>query len=248
MSLPAKLLYVTRRERVLRHVLSRSYEQGQVTLCPIGMERWNWYEDTDPSQPRADGSFDVEGHCWADVAIRHRTRWWSLMDWYVLLSRAFYFLRHRVKPDWFLPRYFYFSPFTVTSFLVKKGEIAEDIAFERLGDPPKDDRHFIDRMTNRSPEYKAYIDDVIRVSEEVRGKLSSEDVEAKLASEGYVEIIDGIWLKLSDWTTICVNESVWPFGLRDGWTDRELCALIGQVLDEHAGVRAEIVTGKYGEQ
>jgi hypothetical protein len=78
--------------------------------------------------------------------------------------------------------------------------------------------------------------------------LSDDDVKLHLESIGFSEISEGIWVSSKDPGCFFVDESVYGFDMRDGWSSNNLAGLLQICLHEHLDLQLPFKLVPYGSE
>jgi hypothetical protein len=218
-------------------------KQGVLPLRVQGMEKWNYpswddksKQDNTPETPREDGLFDVEGHSWCDIEgfysptlleqikslseyvkdvwsfthlLPFRRKWVTRKGFHGFEGFTFakpYIPFGYIKDAWPIQRTWSGWIWTVESRSTARGDVAEEK---------------VDIKKVKPGKYKE--------AQELADAMTSDaEVDAAIA-ERYYQLCDGIFLGKEDPTCILVDERVYPFDMKSGWSDQFVCSTVFNV-------------------
>jgi len=200
--------------------LDLAKKEGVFKVHVSGLEKWNqpeWEGDEliDTNVPRANGHFDVEGHCWTDIYgyvrfgfrdwLNEWPRWWKdvreVWSWRGLKSS----LRFVWQTVPFSPVHEFWL-WTVQSFDVVKSDMAGDMAFEKWGS-------------------KEITKEFIGVERSILDSLTYDQVLEKV-SEDYLQVNRFIWVGKLDQTVVVIDESQLPYDMKNGWSNTAILFIL----------------------
>ena len=232
----------------LSRSLAYAEKKGCLKVYITGAEKYNnnAFWDGDPETPKADGSFEVEGHTWTDMNTQYRLELLNPVDReFFCLTVWFYFkdLKDAFKN---LTKNFSFKglletlhfalvsfdsvstiqsrwTLSIASFGVARGSFAEEKAFEELAPMPEDDRDFIVSINNPSPEYKAWHAKMNAKEAEILAE--NQDLTPWL-KDTHTEVRPGLWVGIEDPGLFYADEAVFPFDMKSGWSNQAIIEIV----------------------
>jgi hypothetical protein len=206
------------------------YDIGEVVINPTSLEKWN-LDGT--NTPKADGTWDVDGHSSCDITAEYYFPWWEHINRKAFVSRFKSYLSdvkemvwdmRSIKniPEWvfkFHPLSTYHSRWVWV--LDSKACVCREAAFEKA----------YTRDTKKSiPEIEKGINDLLS-DHAMRESL----FEQYLKENGYIKYTHCMWVQETDPTVFIVDEQYVPFTLKDGWADKDLPKIISLWFREMYG-------------
>jgi hypothetical protein len=223
MSTESKLLIAHKLEtsKVFQGVVERAFKIGKAQIFISETEKYNNPLDKQGNlipDYEARRPFDVEGHSCSDIHgffninvfsmdfIRSIGNW--LQESFELRSVSF-----------FLETVPFFMPWNQWVWTVDSMRLAAQEVIERR------ERQRMWKMGDRTTKS---IIRVMKQSEEQAKSLSREAMKEILLADGNIQISTGIFVNQNDPTVFSVDETLYAFDLKDGWSNQKLCSIIGE--------------------
>jgi hypothetical protein len=212
--------------KVFLGVLRRARKIGKVQYFVTEVEKYNheygqnWELIPDHQSKRP---YDVEGHCCSDIqGFYDGPNLLTLSGIWDFISGIGGWIKDSVElRSWsfFFETIPFFMPWgqwvwTIDSLQITAQEIIEHEERDRLWETG-------DRSTKA----------LMKVMDESRSKalkLSHDELMELLKKDGYIQMSNGIFVTPQDPTVFCVDETVIPFDLKDGWSNW----MLGKILRE----------------
>lgn len=209
------------RNKRLQGSLERANRLGYFEVFTYECEKYN-HEEWDETGNRIEKStdvFDVEGHCCADFSGLYSPS-------FVSMIRAIWEWAKEDKFNWKL------NPFkmpwsgwiwVIDSLESEKSALVDEWADETNALP--DDY--------KSEEFSKACKERIKVEDKLYKVVTKDQVRNYLDSktENYYKVNDFMWVNLVDPTCFVIDEAVFPFDLKDGWSSKKCAFLIGRWLE-----------------
>lgn len=208
--------------KLFQKFMDSQKNNGLFNVSISGAEKWNLTGDEEPNEK---GKYDIEGHTWTDIYADYNmnpfTSWddfksmaKALKDW--LVDDVLWYRQFGLKTwienaiaTWPLKRTWNSWIFTVESFRTYAGDMAmESKAFEEAVEAGN-----------------AQEAGMILTEEEK--KIQPFMVHEYLMSNGYHMLHPGMYVSEQDPTVIVANENIWPFDMKDGWSDWNILNILG---------------------
>lgn len=198
-------------------------KQDEFKVHITGLEKWNYLTGDALGEPKADGSFDVEGHCWTDIHgyLKLSRKEWAAewISWFrdVKECWSWQYLASSLK---FAAETAPLTPkkevwiWTVEGTSVLSSDIADEMVTQFYG--------------NHNAEMKAMRNDYAgyaKKREEIYKGISREQVLIKLAQD-CLQVNRHLWVQKEDPTVIIVDELSFPFDMKDGWSNSHVLKIL----------------------
>lgn len=245
-------------------VWDRAQEKEVLQIdCPA-LLRWNFFRDGDDpikanESPRENGSWDIEGHPWADIIgfkkdslltqkgiknLIKRVLKWLYEDVWLLLTDGKITIKKIKKDFLYIIKTHPFKlttgscTWTISSLKAEAldacWEHAKITAIAKgMIDPNEDDL--------RSSKIIGWTSIVNKLYEEMLPFWDKKDTIKYLQSKGnMIKCNDWLWVEESDPTTFIVDEIFIPFDMKDGWSEDQLCFIIQEWCKELLGEQPKV--------
>jgi hypothetical protein len=233
-NLPASFWFWTSKTPILREFLRRAEDTGALRVSSTSLERWS------------DGDHVYEGYNGVDLYVKVPVRltlmdlkllfhgyWLWFLDWIdsVRYRRPLY----RSLPNLNEHRkiLLFVNPLSHMAY-----RMAEEDAFSELESSRPENGHSLNDsgMFFTTSEYSSWLQRVIVRTDEIMSGITADVALGRLLQDGYVEVVSGISIRMDDPGDIVVDEQVWPFDLKDGWSKEQIAKIVEHALSEHLGV------------
>jgi hypothetical protein len=232
---------MSNQKSVAPEILAQALRSRISPVHVTGLEKWNfpskendWGRDS--SIPRADGTFDVEGHAWTDINgyltlsllnKKHLNIWLNdVKDFIVdIYNDILSDYKRFIKAPKASANYIYtyakslslkrsYWIWTVESFDVLKSDQAEERLTEKLGG------HEAELNLIRTDIKKHR-----KLLEDINNGISHSEVQL-YARQDYARINEWMWVQKLDPTIILVDENEKPYDLKSGWSNQTILLIL----------------------
>jgi hypothetical protein len=234
----------------LPYLAVRVYEEA-VENCFLskifitGFEKWNygkfvngeWVDSPDP----INGIYDVEGHSWTDICAFFKLNLFKTRDLKIFLKQTvelmtdifylWFFKTKKVTP--WLPK-FWKDNFKTTINLIKNANLMQKDwvwTIEALSVFKSDIIEIkISEMSLPDGEciYKVQWDDKKRYIEywkEIEKGITRAELLKQL-NEKYIQLNEYLWVSKNDSTSIIVDDTLYPFDMKDGFSNKQITKIL----------------------
>ena len=217
---------------LIQAVIRYGNKHNRIDIEITGLEKWN--NNNDPHLPKADGSFEVEGHAWTDIYAYYDLRLWHPKDLWIYLKGCYRWLKELYKDrSWsYSKELMPFNPngrqawvWVLETLDTFRRDTIEEMAFnqieEEMGKFPLEDRHKSKKWS------KAQHERIIHISE----SYTMQDARDHLASsDHYVELGHGMFVSVADPTCIIMDSAVFPPIMKSGYSNAQIRLILSVYL------------------
>jgi hypothetical protein len=243
--------------KMLNDIVKTAKKRGYLAIGITGLEKYNNYgtkvKGSDPNGPKADGSYDIEGHTWTDINMQvvlspfdaeNRERWLKDLKEWLSDVKDIWKDTVNLKRRWFNLDLFFGFVFrtldtlgpvktywagTIQSFAIAKSDLASSMAEEIMEKSRPETRgDWLSNINNPNydPKYSAWLTKYSKKEKSVHKKLTKKQVKdhVKTICDPFTR---GLWVLKEDPTIVYVDTDVHPYDLKDGFSDKKIEEILG---------------------
>lgn len=211
-----------KKNKLFQSFIKQSKKNDFAEIIMTSIEKWNFSD-----KPKTENEYDVIGKKWEDINVSYTYKLWKIKDFFRYIKNIIKYKDFKLQTERGL--------FSITSFEVIKWDLAEDIAY---GIVPLDNVEFrfekvpgtnYSKLMDHTPEEKKILEDYRKERDNQYNNITKDDL-AKHILKSYSILTNGLYVSKEDPTCIVVDNDIYKYDFKDGWSDEKIGELIGIYL------------------